>query len=638
MTKPTVFIGSSVEHRNLAFVVQAALQHDAHPVVWTQGTFEPSHFTLESLEEALEKSDFAVLICAPDDVTTVRGEVYHSVRDNVIFELGLFIGRLGRKRTFLISPRGADLRLPTDLNGLTPETFDPEQLVNPEAALGPACTKIRSVILKTGAMPRRSVADVQDSPSDNRGKDEVEASEPPPSPSWSQDDYEFQMLLATIHKDSARAEEIDAAYRASALASSNERLAEWEAGREVTKMWSGQRGNLKLIRERLAAFPGNPRLQSTLGRALSHYGEDADALGEYLAAAQNCTDLQLAARITARAIELAKKLANKEAPKVLKEMLMALPVENHGDRSALLGAMRSIADAANLSGISSAVGELAATADPDDIHARFNFAYQYSENEQSALAMLHYEAIPYEERGGMAWNNLGVAYDRLGLVGMAVDAYELSSKDESIADGNLAKKLISMGFFKEAQKRIDSALQKPSPHENVYEAISTLRDTQEEEAISHRTLRDKANEQRAALVRIGEGALVASGPIVDGHWKASFGTILLTSDKDGKYFGSVEISKAAQSLGLMGIFDAKPGVEKYLVKVDLIRFGNAFEGTITRERVDPKPTLLGAIKTDRSVLLRVSDDGSKISGFELNGEERSIEWTRSTSSGAIEGG
>jgi predicted nucleotide-binding protein len=138
MAKPTLFIGSSTENKNLALAVQSSLQYDVFPVVWTQGTFEPSHFALESLEGALDIADFAVLVCAPDDLTTIREQQYATVRDNVIFELGMFIGRLSRKRTFLISPRGVELHLPSDLNGISPETFDPEQLSNPEAALGPA--------------------------------------------------------------------------------------------------------------------------------------------------------------------------------------------------------------------------------------------------------------------------------------------------------------------------------------------------------------------------------------------------------------------------------------------------------------------------------------------------------------------
>ncbi|MEY9409888.1 hypothetical protein ABH989_004354 [Bradyrhizobium ottawaense] len=89
---------------------------------------------------------------APDDVTTIRDATVRTARDNVVFELGLFIGRLGSDRCFLIVPRGLDnLHLPTDLLGLTPATYDSDrQDENLVAALGPACSRIRKAIKRLG--------------------------------------------------------------------------------------------------------------------------------------------------------------------------------------------------------------------------------------------------------------------------------------------------------------------------------------------------------------------------------------------------------------------------------------------------------------------------------------------------------
>ena len=71
----------------------------------------------------------------------MRDTVSQVVRDNVIFEFGLFIGKLGPEPVFFVIPRGEELHLPSDLLGLTPLTFDPHRTDhNLRAALGP-CAK-----------------------------------------------------------------------------------------------------------------------------------------------------------------------------------------------------------------------------------------------------------------------------------------------------------------------------------------------------------------------------------------------------------------------------------------------------------------------------------------------------------------
>src|SRR5687767_9631183 len=112
--KPKVFIGSSVEKLHLAHLIQTALQYDTQPTAWDQGVFNLGSNTLDSLIKELNKSDFGVFIFSPEDILRIRDQQYLSVRDNVIFELGLFIGRLGKEKTYFVVPSGQqDLRLPT---------------------------------------------------------------------------------------------------------------------------------------------------------------------------------------------------------------------------------------------------------------------------------------------------------------------------------------------------------------------------------------------------------------------------------------------------------------------------------------------------------------------------------------------
>ncbi len=150
--KIQVFIASSAEALDIAREVQSHFVHDTVSfVVWTDGVFGASSYTLESLEKAVGDSDFAVVIVQPDDLIKVRGKAKSVPRDNVVFELGLFIGRLGRKRTLLLKPRDREVKLPTDLSGLTAISYQygkPEDL---PALLGPACSQIRKILHELGA-------------------------------------------------------------------------------------------------------------------------------------------------------------------------------------------------------------------------------------------------------------------------------------------------------------------------------------------------------------------------------------------------------------------------------------------------------------------------------------------------------
>jgi predicted nucleotide-binding protein len=100
---------------------------------------------LEALEKVVGESDFAVAIAQPDDMIDTRGSRYPTLRDNVLFELGLFMGKLTRYRTILLHPRVAGLKLPSDLRGLTLLAYDHGPPKDLPALLGPACNEIRKI-------------------------------------------------------------------------------------------------------------------------------------------------------------------------------------------------------------------------------------------------------------------------------------------------------------------------------------------------------------------------------------------------------------------------------------------------------------------------------------------------------------
>lgn len=152
---PSVFIGSSTEGLDIAREVELQLLDVAFPNLWTNGIFVLGEGTLESLVNALDNFDFAIMVLSPDDLLETRGRNYTSPRDNVLFELGLFMGRLGRRRTIILSEEGADLKLPSDLAGITRATYRKHNNQLLSVAVSPACTRIIQAIRSQGKLVQK---------------------------------------------------------------------------------------------------------------------------------------------------------------------------------------------------------------------------------------------------------------------------------------------------------------------------------------------------------------------------------------------------------------------------------------------------------------------------------------------------
>lgn len=147
---PKLFIISSTEALKVAETIRASLEHDVFSTVWNQGVFFAGGYSLEALEKAVTESDFAIAIAQPDDIIESRGSRQPTLRDNVLFELGLFMGKLGRHRALLIHPKVDGLKLPSDLQGLTLLRYNPGDPSELPACLREACDEIRRIVKNLG--------------------------------------------------------------------------------------------------------------------------------------------------------------------------------------------------------------------------------------------------------------------------------------------------------------------------------------------------------------------------------------------------------------------------------------------------------------------------------------------------------
>lgn len=149
--KPRLFIGSTVEALAVAREVQAELEHEAETTIWSQDLFTAGATTWSDLVKKSQWFDFALIVFSGDDTVLSRGSSSSAPRDNVLLEYGLFVGTLGSERTFFLYDRNHKPKLATDLAGVTALTYDGERTdKNLQAAVGPACTRLRKLFKEHG--------------------------------------------------------------------------------------------------------------------------------------------------------------------------------------------------------------------------------------------------------------------------------------------------------------------------------------------------------------------------------------------------------------------------------------------------------------------------------------------------------
>jgi len=144
--RPRIFIGSSKEGLEVATYVKQFLSVDFECFLWTDDIFKYNESTLETLIKEASLFDFGLLIATKDDFLKSRETEFDTPRDNVIFEYGLFLGRMGASRAFVLQEEGT--KLPTDLFGITTPRFHKSVMLSESESLSKELHKIKNTILE----------------------------------------------------------------------------------------------------------------------------------------------------------------------------------------------------------------------------------------------------------------------------------------------------------------------------------------------------------------------------------------------------------------------------------------------------------------------------------------------------------
>ncbi|WP_333616189.1 STING domain-containing protein [Bacteroides pyogenes] len=115
--KQRIFIGSSREGLNVAERIKDFFKDSYDCFLWTDDIFQYNEGFLETLVKSASLFDFGFMVFSADDMSKIRGKEHETVRDNVLFEYGLFLGRVGIDNAYVLCEKG--VKIPSDLLGIT---------------------------------------------------------------------------------------------------------------------------------------------------------------------------------------------------------------------------------------------------------------------------------------------------------------------------------------------------------------------------------------------------------------------------------------------------------------------------------------------------------------------------------------
>jgi hypothetical protein len=134
-TQNDLFVGSSSEFLNLSWKPGKIIEQALHSKSLADGSTlsvnlwndwfqkHPGMEGFQILDLAAKTTEWAVMIFSQDDLRRTLGDLIEkaTVRDNVLFELGLFYGHLGPQRVFILeqeSVNSSAVRIAGDINGI----------------------------------------------------------------------------------------------------------------------------------------------------------------------------------------------------------------------------------------------------------------------------------------------------------------------------------------------------------------------------------------------------------------------------------------------------------------------------------------------------------------------------------------
>lgn len=443
-----------------------------------------------------------------------------------------------------------------------------------------------------------------------------------PNGSWNSGDWDYALMRAIATGNQTLESSLTTAFSKFLGENSQEKIDEWEARRESLKIVFDKQGSLDRLLGFAAKNPANSTIARQLAETYEHFEEYARA-GEILFDAQrSALDIdERVAMLGRAAISFLK--AGKEAESLdASEHIHSINISDVKTERLALHYERTLAELRKDGQREVAAIERMLELNPSDSESRFSLAYRYSQIEgTNSASLLHYLRIPAGERSGMAWNNLGWAYESSKVPVLAIECYRnAEEKKESLGASNLARKYLESGFKSEAKNTLDAATKFPEYNKIIDRSLANLKEISDEETKREEIVLLEARPIIEYNRYFGRALTKSMPSSINGIWNAKNCQLNIVFENNsltavGKYKSPMGIGA---SLFLGQVAENRDNLPSTVVRYEGRTSGKTFVGTLTLhiEGEKQKPSALLSSTPKPTVLMWLSDDNNAFHVFE----------------------
>jgi tetratricopeptide (TPR) repeat protein len=624
MAKISAFVGHSFLPEDEALVRKFTDFLDqlkkSHDFDWVHATEPRPEDVASKVIDLIEGRNLFIGICTPNErvaksnyfMSTLfrrnlkikKEELQSKTSDWIIQEIGLAIGR--KMKIMILLQEG--VRQPGSLQGnIEYIPFDRNTIEKSFSSILGMITRLQgSGFISTHS----SGATIEATASGDDHEEKLDHNTEEPNENWDEQKFDLEYFKALIFRNKERAKYVSDTWL-DRVGSNPESVAIWETSRLLHETNYTDENHLSEIKSIADKHPNNPRIQENLAQAYEYFEDYGRAKERFQISLENSESNSEKRKMLAALARVCQKIGDINGVDSAILKLRSL-VDSSEDEIYLLSTLEKLTPwQTDNKMLKLSLRERELEIDPADTKKRFQLAYAHSESDNRSLAMYHYEKIPISQRDSMTWNNLGVAYQGFSLAGLAISAFQTAANQgETLAMSNLAEKLISAGFLKEAQNELLRARGIDYAHKNIAQSQVRLDSINSQEAENKATKLEGAPELSQFLSAVGHRIWQALPSELGGTWSDKDVSLVVSREND-RVLARGSHHKPQTGLGLraatMGMGESS--VDTYDVTVSGRFVGSVLVGEYSSERrgYQPNPMSLLGLLPSKNEFIAIFD-------------------------------